>query len=108
MMNHPADQRIFEPDVAAGLLGFKPLVFENFLALGQKRAIQRRSRQKAGIACLIRQIIGLDENAHTIFMRHHDRDFSRNTVPLAHTMQPELMPSIMPKEYSQANQFQHL
>jgi len=85
MMNHPVDQRIFEPNIPASLLGFKPLVFENFLALDQKRAIQRRSRQEVGIACLSHQIIGLGENTHTILIHHQARDFSARIVPFAHT-----------------------
>jgi hypothetical protein len=36
MLDNPVRQGALEPDITAGLLGFYPLVLENFLTLGLK------------------------------------------------------------------------
>lgn len=46
VMHHPTDPRMFNTDVVACLLRLKPFVAQNFFALGEELAIERRTREQ--------------------------------------------------------------
>ena len=52
VMDDPTHESFLEPDVAAGLFGLDPLVFQDFLPLGEKRAIERWLHRRIAAAII--------------------------------------------------------
>jgi hypothetical protein len=57
---------VFKTDVVSGFFGLNPFMPENFFALGEKLAIQRRSKQQAAFGAFTHEQICFVVQTHTM------------------------------------------